>query len=179
MPSQSKLDKLYMSFALHAANMSYAIRRKVGAVLVKGDNIISYGWNGTPTGFDNYCEDKSYMDRGAGGWLDPIEIDSIWPLSQEMKYGDFAGQEVRYKLITKPEVLHAESNALMKLLHSDNPVSTKGATLYVTLSPCFECSKLIVQAGINRVVYNEEYRIIDGLEFLKKFSNIEICQLEM
>jgi deoxycytidylate deaminase len=111
--------------------------------------------------------------------LDPIEIDSIWPLSQEMKYGDFAGQEVRYKLITKPEVLHAESNALMKLLHSDNPVSTKGATLYVTLSPCFECSKLIVQAGINRVVYNEEYRIIDGLEFLKKFSNIEICQLEM
>lgn len=168
MPTQREMDKLYLDIARRVAQMSRATRSRVGAVLVKGKNILSYGWNGTPSGFDNVCEYKEYMDRGAGGWLNPDEIEERWPLEQFMKYGEWAGTSVRYRLVTKPEVLHAESNVLMKLLASDNPVSTTGSTLYLTLSPCFECAKLIKQAGIIRIVYIEKYRITDSLDFLQK-----------
>ena len=120
-----------MSIAAEVAQMSYARRAKVGAILAKDDNIISYGWNGTPSGDDNTCE-------------------------LELEDGT---------LQTKSEVLHAESNLLSKLTKSGGTGSS-GATLYVTLSPCAECAKLIKQSGIARVVYRDKYRDPSGIDFL-------------
>lgn len=125
---QIVLDKRYLRMARIWAENSYCIRRKVGAILVKDQMIISDGYNGTPAGFENVCEDES----GA----------------------------------TKPYVLHAEANAITKVARSGN--SSDGSTLYVTASPCVECSKLIIQAGIKRVVFNEMYRIADGLDLLRR-----------
>ena len=121
-------DSDYMQICDIIASRSYSTRNKVGAVLVRNGNFIAFGYNGTPTGFDNQCE-------------------------------DILGQ-------TKPEVLHAESNAIMKCARSAE--STEGCTLYTTLSPCFECAKLIIQAKIIRVVYREKYRSDDGLKLLVK-----------
>ena len=118
------------------AENSYCKRKKVGALLVKNKMIISDGYNGTPAGFENICEEKNGT--------------------------------------TKPYVLHAEANAITKVAKSNN--SSEGATLYVTTSPCMECSKLIIQAGINRVVFKEKYRITAGLNLLEK-ANIEIVHL--
>lgn len=123
---QLVLDKRYLRMARIWAENSYCRRRQVGAIIVRGSMIISDGFNGTPSGFENVCED-------ADG-------------------------------VTKPYVLHAEANAISKVARSNN--SSEGATLYVTASPCLECSKLIIQAGIRRVVYNEEYRLRDGLDLL-------------
>jgi dCMP deaminase len=134
MPDQRKLDALYMDIARRVAQMSHGVRAKVGAVLVNNDNIISYGWNGTPAGDDNSCETQVDGPDGPA-------------------------------LVTKPEVLHAESNCLMKLVASDGATSS-GATLYVTLSPCFECSKLIKQARVKRVVWGDAYRDTSGVDFL-------------
>lgn len=125
---QLLLDKRYLKMAHIWADNSYCQRRKVGAILVKNKMIISDGYNGTPEGFENICEDENG--------------------------------------ITKPYVLHAEANAITKVAKSNN--SSQGATLYVTTSPCIECSKLIIQAGIKKVVYNEKYRITDGLELLER-----------
>ncbi len=133
MPSESKLDKLFMDIAERISLESYAIRKKVGAVIVKNGNIISMGYNGTPSGFDNSCE----IETPDG-------------------------------LVTNSFVLHAESNAILKLLYTDNPVSLRGSTVYVTLSPCIECSKMLLQGGVRRVVYREKYRSTDGEEFLLK-----------
>ncbi len=110
------------------AENSYCQRRKVGALLVKDQMIISDGYNGTPAGFENICEDETG--------------------------------------VTKPYVLHAEANAITKIARSGN--SSQGSTLYITASPCLECSKLIIQAGIKRVVFNDLYRITDGLEVLRR-----------
>ncbi|MCD7710625.1 MAG: dCMP deaminase family protein [Porphyromonadaceae bacterium] len=125
---QSALDSRYIRMAKIWAENSYCKRRQVGALLVKNNAIISDGYNGTPAGFKNICEDES-------------------------------GQ-------TYPYVLHAEANAITKIARSGN--SSEGATLYVTTSPCIECSKLIIQAGITRVVFSEYYRLNDGLELLKE-----------
>lgn len=125
---QEILDKRYLRMASIWAENSYCQRRKVGAIIVKDKMIISDGYNGTPAGFENVCED----DNG----------------------------------ITKPYVLHAEANAITKVARSNN--SSDNATLYVTASPCLECAKLIIQAGIKRVVYNELYRITDGLDLLER-----------
>ncbi len=125
---QRLLDKRYLRMARIWAENSYCQRRKVGAILVKDQMIISDGYNGTPAGFENICED----DEGK----------------------------------TKPYVLHAEANAITKVARSGN--SSEGSTLYITASPCLECSKLIIQAGIRRVVYNDLYRIQDGLEVLRR-----------
>lgn len=114
---------------------SYCQRRKVGALVVKNHMIISDGFNGTPSGFENVCEEND---------------------------------------VTKPYVLHAEANAITKLARSHN--SSEGATLYVTASPCLECSKLIIQAGIKRVIYGEQYRLLDGIELLKR-AGIEVVHL--
>ena len=130
---QSKLDRRYLRMALIWAENSYCQRRQVGALVVKDKMIISDGYNGTPTGFENICEDENN--------------------------------------VSKPYVLHAEANALTKVARSNN--SSDGATLYVTASPCLECSKLIIQSGIKRVVYGEEYRIMDGVELLKR-AGIEV-----
>lgn len=123
---QYKLDCRYVRMARIWAENSYCQRRQVGALVVKDKAIISDGYNGTPSGFENVCEDENNT--------------------------------------TKPYVLHAEANAITKLARSHN--SSDGATLYVTASPCIECAKLIIQAGIKRVVYSEKYRLEDGLNLL-------------
>lgn len=123
-----EMHKMYMDIALRISEMSYDHRSKVGGLLVKDHNIISFGWNGTPSGFDNTCQDE---------------------------HG-----------VTKPEVIHAEQNILAKA--SRGTQSTIGSTLYVTLSPCWYCAGLIIQSGINEVVYYEKYRKSDAIDFLRK-----------
>jgi dCMP deaminase len=142
---QQRRDTLYLDIAERCAQESYAIRKKVGAVVVKDENIISHGWNGTPSGDDNTCEELVYPDDYDG------RADGSGPPEMVLR--------------TKPTVLHAELNALMKLARNTS-AGTDGATLYVTMSPCVECAKLIKQAGITRVVYRELYRDASGIEFL-------------
>ena len=137
MEKQLALDRRYLRMSRIWAENSYCQRRKVGAILVKDGMIISDGFNGTPAGFENVCEDET----GA----------------------------------TKPCVLHAEANAITKVARSNN--SSCGATLYVTASPCLECSKLIIQSGITRVVYNEEYRLSDGLGLLRR-AGVEVVHID-
>ena len=133
----NKFDERYLEMAQVWAKNSYCKRRQVGALIVKDRMIISDGYNGTPSGFENVCEDENG--------------------------------------ITKPYVLHAEANAISKVAKSGN--SSEGATLYVTASPCMECAKLIIQAGIKRVVYMDEYRLLDGIELLRR-DGIEYVHLE-
>jgi dCMP deaminase len=135
---QQLLDRRYLKMAAIWAQNSYCKRRKVGALLVKDKMIISDGYNGTPSGFENECEDENN--------------------------------------ITKAYVLHAEANAITKVAKSGN--SSQGATLYVTSSPCLECSKLIIQAGIKRVVFSENYRLEDGINLLKR-ADIEVEQIDL
>ena len=169
-----RYHELYMDIARRVAEMSYARRLHVGAVVVKDGRIISMGWNGMPSGWDNNCENVEWMDRSAGGWLDPEEIEQKWPL--EGIYMDKAGEEYvsRYRLKTKPEVLHAESNAIAKLAKSND--SGSGADLFVTHAPCIECAKLIHQSGVSRVFYSEDYRDDSGVRFLEN-SGVEISKL--
>ncbi len=134
---QHSIDRRYLRMARIWAENSYCSRRQVGAIIVSGPMIISDGFNGTPSGFENVCEDSNGL--------------------------------------TKPYVLHAEANAITKVARSNN--SSEGATLYVTASPCLECAKLIIQAGIKRVVFNELYRITDGINLLKR-AGIEIEHIE-
>jgi len=133
----NKFDDRYMEMAMVWAKNSYCKRRQVGALIVKDRMIISDGYNGTPSGFENICEDESG--------------------------------------VTKPYVLHAEANAISKVAKSGN--NSQGATLYVTASPCIECSKLIIQAGITRVVYKDEYRLTDGVDLLRR-AGIEVEKLD-
>ena len=133
---QRQLDLRYLRMARIWAENSYCRRRQVGALVVKDKMIISDGFNGTPSGFENRCEDSLN--------------------------------------VTLPHVLHAEANAITKLARSNN--NSDGATLYVTASPCIECSKLIIQAGIKRVVYAEKYRLEDGIDLLRQ-ANIEVIYL--
>lgn len=125
---QQELDKRYLRMAQIWAENSYCKRRQVGALIVKDKMVISDGFNGTPSGFENVCEDENGL--------------------------------------TKPYVLHAEANAITKIARSGN--NSDGATLYVTDAPCIECSKLIIQAGIKRVIYSREYRLRDGIDLLER-----------
>ena len=133
---QYMLDLRYLKMAQIWAENSYCKRRQVGALVVKDQMIISDGYNGTPSGFENVCEDDNN--------------------------------------VTLPYVLHAEANAITKLARSSN--NSDGATLYVTAAPCIECSKLIIQAGIKRVIYAEQYRLNDGIDLLRR-ANIEVIYL--
>jgi len=135
MDKQEQFDRSYLDMAVVWARNSYCHRRQVGALIVKDRMIISDGYNGTPSGFENICEDENGT--------------------------------------TKAYVLHAEANAITKVAKSSN--SSDGATLYVTAAPCLECSKLIIQAGIKRVVYKDDYRIMDGVALLKR-AGIEVQQ---
>lgn len=164
---KEKFINLYMDWAERCSELSHARRRKVGAVIVKNDTVISYGYNGMPAGWDNNCEDIVW-DSGAGGWLDPEEFDTQYPFEM---WNEQAKSNVRYGLKTKPEVLHAESNAIAKLAKSPN--SGEGADLFVTTAPCLDCAKLIYQSGISRVWFGEQYRTDSGIEFLKK-SGIQV-----
>ncbi len=168
-----RYHELYMDIARRVAEMSYARRLHVGAVVVKDGRIISMGWNGMPAGWDNNCENIEWMGD-AGGWLEPEEIKEQWPL--EGIYMDKNGEEYvnRYRLKTKPEVLHAESNAIAKLAKSND--SGAGADLFVTHAPCIDCAKLICQSGVSRVFYSEDYRDASGVRFLEN-SGVEITKL--
>ncbi len=138
MSKGKELDMRYLRMALIWSENSYCLRRQVGALVVKDKMIISDGYNGTPSGFENVCEDENN--------------------------------------VTKPYVLHAEANAITKIARSGN--NSEGSTLYVTDSPCIECAKLIIQAGIKRVVYGREYRLKDGVELLRK-AGIEVTLMPL
>lgn len=170
---KQKFIKLYMDWAKRTAELSYAERLHVGAVIVKDDTVISYGYNGMPAGWENVCEDKEWCS--AGGWLSPEEIKEGWPY--EGTYTDALGNEVkgRYRLKTRPEVLHAESNAISKLAKNHN--SGADADLFVTHSPCIECAKLIYQSGIKRVYFGAAYRDNSGVKFLER-SGVTVKQVE-
>lgn len=159
---QRKLDEVYMNVAKQVASLSHCVRSKVGAVLVKGGNIISFGYNGTPTGMDNCCERREYVSKREGSWLDTDIINENWP------YRDEKGH---YKLVTKSETIHAEVNAILKAAKTG--ASVDGSTLYLTLSPCLDCSKLVLQSEVKRVVYLETYRNLDGPKFLLQFIQVE------
>lgn len=151
-------DSKYMKMAKIWATNSYAIRKKVGALIVKDNMIISDGYNGTPYGFENECETWAPCGNSCTNLFDKD--------CEHCK---------EHKLVSKPYVLHAEANAILKVAKSTQ--SSEGATLYVTMSPCIECAKLIIQAGITRVVYSEEYRDTAGLELMKK-AGIKIKQIK-
>ena len=157
---KQKFIDLYMDWAKRLSQLSHAKRLQVGAVIVKDDTVISYGYNGMPAGWHNDCENKEWMSQDTGGWLNPDEIKEMWPF-EEYTENTFVG---RYKLVTRPEVLHAESNAISKLARSHN--SGANADIFITHSPCLECSKLIYQSGISRVFYSQDYRDSTGIDFL-------------
>jgi dCMP deaminase len=159
-----------MDWATRAGDLSHAKRLQVGAVIVKDDSVISYGYNGMPSGWDNDCEDKVW-DSGAGGWLDPEEFDAKYPYEG---WHEGAQRNVRYGLKTKPEVLHAESNAIAKLARSSQ--SGRDADIFITHAPCLNCAKLIYQSGISSVYYRNSYRDMAGVEFLEK-SGIKVNQI--
>jgi dCMP deaminase len=162
---KQKLLNAYMKTAETFAECSTAVRLHVGAIVVKEDRIISIGYNGMPSGWDNNCEDKEYMSVDAGGWLDPDEIEERWPHKEQLLPKE-DNRWTRYNLKTKPEVLHAETNAIAKLAKSNE--SGLGATMFVTHAPCLDCAKLIYQSGIGHVLYRNSYRDTNGIDFLKK-----------
>ena len=152
-----------MDVAERTSKLSDAIRRQVGAVIVKENRILSYGYNGMPTGWDNECEYKDYMSGDAGGWLNPDEIEEKWPYKE---YDPSVQSYRRYRLVTKDEVLHAEMNCLMKVAQGTE--SSAGAILFTTDAPCIHCAKAIFQAGVKEVIYQKVYRTDAGLIFLEK-----------
>lgn len=171
---KQRMIDFYMNIAHQCSKMSRAVRLQVGSVIVKNDNIISFSWNGTPSGWDNECENIELIDTDAGGWLSLEEIIEKWPFEGKFWVN---GQEIdtRYRLVTKPEVLHAESNAISKLAKSNS--SGEGAEIFITHSPCMECAKLIYQSGIRKVYFSQQYRDTKGIEFLQK-SNIEVIKYD-
>jgi dCMP deaminase len=169
---KAKLKAAFMKTAEIFAELSHAKRLHVGAIVVKDDRIISIGYNGMPAGWDNDCEYKDYMSGDAGGWLSPDEIYEQWPFEEHLNE---IGRDIRYRLKTKPEVLHAETNAIAKLAKSNE--SGMGASMFITHAPCLDCAKLIYQSGISSVLYRNSYRDDSGITFLKK-SGITIEQVE-
>jgi dCMP deaminase len=167
-----KFIDYFMGIADLTSKLSYAKRLHVGAVIVKGNQIIGTGYNGMPTGWENNCEYKDFMRSDAGGWLDPVEIEERWPFQEEDLDPDL-GYAKRFALKTKPEVLHAESNAIAKVSRSTE--SSEGATLFCTHAPCIDCAKLIYQAGISTVYYRDQYRDDSGLKFLSQ-GNVNVHQ---
>lgn len=159
---KKKFIDYYMRIAEETAKLSSAVKLQVGSVIVRDHKILATGYNGTPTGWDNNCEDKIW-DPGAGGWLSPEEFDEQYPYEA---YHHGAERMVRYRLKTKPEVLHAETNCLMKIARSTE--SSDGATLFCTHAPCLDCAKLVYQSGIKKLYYRDSYRDTAGIEFLNK-----------
>lgn len=170
-----KFQLLYNTLAQEVAKMSHARRLQVGAVIVKGDRVISMGYNGMPAGWDNNCEDKEYPGKNAGDFEQhPDELAAQYPFVEE-EHGPYYEYNRRYRLKTKPEVLHAESNAIAKLAKSND--SGDGADIFITHAPCMECAKLIYQSGIRRVYFNQDYRDDSGIRFLKA-SGVEVIKHE-
>lgn len=170
---KEKFKHAYMDTAKRFAELSPAKRMHVGAIVVKDDRIISIGYNGMPVGWDNECEDKEYMNAAKAGFMSQEAIEERFPY---LEYNKDVDAYRRYRLVTKDEVLHAESNAIAKLAKSNE--SGLGAALFVTHSPCIHCAKLILQSGIGSVYYGEAYRDNAGLEFLSK-SGITVEKLDV
>lgn len=169
---KQKFIDYYMDVAERTSKLSSAIRRQVGAVIVKENRILSYGYNGMPTGWTNECEYKDYMSGDAGGWLNPDEIEEKWPLKE---YDREVESHRRYRLVTKDEVLHAESNAIAKV--SGSTESSEDATMFCTTAPCIHCAKMIFQSGIKNVFYRDTYRDSNGVDFLEK-SGVNVTKYE-
>lgn len=160
---KQKFIDYFMDIAARTAQLSYAKRLQVGAVIVKGNQVVGTGYNGMPSGWENNCEDKDWMESDAGMWLDAEDIQEQWPFRG---YRPDLNRDMRYRLKTKPETMHAERNALDKVAMSNE--STLGAVMFTTHAPCLECAKSIYNTGITDVYYKEEYKSTDGIEFLKK-----------
>lgn len=160
---QKRYNDFYMDVAKRVSEMSYAKRLKVGSVLVKDGNIISFGWNGTPSGWDNECENIDYVDENGQDYDEMI--------SKGYTFGAVSDVAGYVRRVTKPEVLHAEQNLLMKIAKSTN--STEDADMFITHAPCLECAKLIYQSGIRKVFYRDTYRSEEGLNFLQQ------CKVEV
>ena len=158
---QNKFIYAHMKVAEIYANLSSAKRLKVGAILVKDNRILSIGYNGTPSGWDNDCEEREYIKN---------------PENYKTSEDVYEDENGFYKLKTKQIVIHAESNCLSKIAQSNE--SSKGSTMFVTHSPCLECSKLIYQSGVLEVYYKHEYRSDDGIDFLNE-AGVYIHQLMM
>jgi dCMP deaminase len=162
---KEKFVHAYMDVAERFAQLSSARRLHVGAIVVKDDRIISIGYNGMPAGWDNDCENTEYVGN-----------DEQIPSPDEMKRLGFTGTDQGwYRLKTKPEVLHAETNAIAKLAKSNE--SGMGATMFITHAPCLDCAKLIYQSGISSVLYRDTYRDTSGITFLER-SGIEVKKVE-
>lgn len=160
---KQKFIDYYMDVAERTSKLSYAIRLQVGAVIVKDNRILSYGYNGMPSGWDNNCEYKQYMSGDEGAWLHPTEVMERYPYEE---YDPTVESRRRYRLVTKDEVLHAESNAIAKV--SGSTESSENATMFCTHAPCIHCAKMIWQSGIKNLYYRDTYRETTGLEFLQK-----------
>lgn len=158
---KNKFIQAYMDVAYRFSQLSHAKRLKVGSIIVKNDRIISIGYNGMPAGWDNECETIEWS----------FDVRDTYH-SDDWKYCE--DKKKYYRLKTKPEVLHAEMNALMKLAKSTE--SGEDATIFITHSPCIDCAKGIYQAGIKRVFYSEQYRSEEGINFLKK-GGIEVLKI--
>ena len=162
---KQKFIDLYMAWAERTAKLSHAKRLQVGAVIVKDDSVISYGYNGMPSGWDNNCENV----------VETME-DNPWHDYTMLKENGWDYKNNQYvKLKTKPEVLHAESNAIAKLAKSNN--SGRDADIFITHAPCLDCAKLVYQSGIKRVYFGTAYRDDAGVKFLEK-SGIEVKQID-
>jgi dCMP deaminase len=156
----SKFANAHMKAAEVYSQLSSARRLQVGCVVVKDNTIIGIGYNGMPSGWDNNCEDKVYANEWS---IDNVE----WEYQEE-------DSEHPYNLKTKPEVLHAETNALAKIARSTN--SSDGASMFITHAPCLDCAKLVYQSGIKSVYYRNSYKNTDGLDFLNK-CNVEVTMI--
>jgi len=151
----------YMDLAKRTSELSYATKLKVGAILVKNDNIIGFSYNGTPTGWDNVAENRVYISMDDALSLDYPELYKKYPYSEIRKE-----EVLRYELKTKPEVSHAEENLILKLARSSE--SSEGGIMFVTHNPCYVCSRMIYGARISEVYYANDYRDSSGIDFLIK-----------
>ena len=157
------VDLIYMQMAYQIAKLSYAKRKRVGCIIVKDNQVVSTGYNGTPHGFDNDCEEDQirYYDN-------PDHAMTLMDKGYKCNDGCCS------KEVTKRVVLHAESNALAKV--SKSTLSSDGADMYITMSPCFDCAKLIIQSGIKKVFYSENYRDTSGIDILEE-AGIEVKEV--
>lgn len=157
---KDKFLDFFMGVAIDAASLSYAKRRKVGCVIVKDRNILSFGYNGTPEGHDNCCEEKLYYD---------------WDSDALLKDFQYADEDGCYRLVTKAEVSHAEENCAYKILTSN--VSSEGSIVFLTLAPCIRCAKLLVGMKIDRLYYLDDYSDMSGVEYLIK-CGVEVIKYD-
>lgn len=163
-----------MDTAQRFSELSQAKRLKVGAIVVKDDRIISIGYNGTPAGWDNNCENIELMNYDNSSQISTEQISNQWPLEGKF-WINGVETDTRYRLVTKPEVMHAERNALDKLAKGNE--SGDGASMFITHSPCLECAKSIFGSGIKTIYFKGSYRSQEGVEFLNK-CGVEVIKVD-